>query len=421
MRFRASTSRTWPATDTGGESQIFFVVREDSSHSNLVLKTSDTTWQAYNAYGGNSLYTCTVSCPPGNPGGYKAAYAVSYNRPFDGTLSTDNGFSDPFYAEYQLIRFLERNGYDMSYVSGHDLEANPSLLQNHKVVISSGHDEYWSPGERQAVESARSAGVSLAFFSGNEMFWKTRWGNSSEGSNTPYRTLITYKDTHFPTPVDPLGPSVTTGDLARPAVQPTRRRRPPRELRHGPGLHDQLGDVGNQSPGDVRQIAVLAQHGRIDPELGADTDAGARDGNARLRVGRQSRQRLPSPGPHLAVVDDGQRSRSVQRLRHRGRKRSDGESQPLPLQGAKRSAGVRRRHGPVVMGAGRHQCLAQERTEWHRARPDDAAGDCQPAGGHGGAARDPPVRSHRHPGIDRHHAAKLDDHLAIRRCGADRR
>ena len=54
--------------DTGGESQIFFVVREDSSHSDLVLKTSDTTWQAYNDYGGNSLYTCTVSCPPGQPG-----------------------------------------------------------------------------------------------------------------------------------------------------------------------------------------------------------------------------------------------------------------------------------------------------------------------------------------------------------------
>ncbi len=206
--------------DTGGESQIFFVVREDSSHSDLVLKTSDTTWEAYNAYGGNSLYSCTVSCPPGNPGGYKAAYAVSYNRPFDGTLERDGGFSDPFYAEYQLIRFLERNGYNMSYVSGHDLDENPSLLQNHKVVISSGHDEYWSPGERQAVESARSAGVSLAFFSGNEMFWKTRWANSSEGSNTPYRTLITYKDTHFPTPVDPLGPSVTTSTWRDPRFSP---------------------------------------------------------------------------------------------------------------------------------------------------------------------------------------------------------
>jgi hypothetical protein len=82
--------------DNGDESQILFVVRDDSSHSDIVLKTSDTTWQAYNEYGGNSLYSCTVSCPSGNPGGYKAAYAVSYNRPFDGTLPRDGGFSDPF-------------------------------------------------------------------------------------------------------------------------------------------------------------------------------------------------------------------------------------------------------------------------------------------------------------------------------------
>ncbi|MFP5388842.1 MAG: N,N-dimethylformamidase beta subunit family domain-containing protein, partial [Thermoleophilia bacterium] len=206
--------------DTGGESQIFFVVRDDSSHSDVVLKTSDTTWQAYNAYGGNSLYTCTVSCPSGNPGGYKAAYAVSYNRPFDGTLTTDNGYSDPLYAEYQLIRFLERNGYDLSYVSQHDIDANGALLKNHKVFISSGHDEYWSPGERQSVEAARDAGVSLAFFSGNEMYWKTRWAASSDGSNTPYRTLITYKDTHFPAPVDPLAPGVTTGTWRDPRFSP---------------------------------------------------------------------------------------------------------------------------------------------------------------------------------------------------------
>jgi fibronectin type 3 domain-containing protein len=206
--------------DTGGESQIFFVVRDDSSHSDVVLKTSDATWEAYNAYGGNSLYTCTVSCPSGNPAGYKAAYAVSYNRPFDGTLATDNGLSDPFYAEYQLIRFLERNGYDLSYVSQHDVESNPGLLQNHKVFISSGHDEYWSAGERQGVEAARDAGVNLAFFSGNEVFWKTRWASSSDGSSTSYRTLVTYKDTHFPTPVDPESPNVTTGTWRDPRFSP---------------------------------------------------------------------------------------------------------------------------------------------------------------------------------------------------------
>jgi hypothetical protein len=206
--------------DTGEESQIFFVVRNDSSHSDVVLKTSDSTWEAYNAYGGNSLYSCTVSCPPGNPSGYKAAYAVSYNRPFDGTLITDNGLSDPFYSEYQLIRFLESNGYDLSYVSQHDLDTSAPLLQNHKVFISSGHDEYWAAGERTAVEAARDAGTNLAFFSGNELFWKTRWENSADGSNTPYRTLVDYKDTHFPTPEDPAAPGTTTGTWRDPRFSP---------------------------------------------------------------------------------------------------------------------------------------------------------------------------------------------------------
>ena len=67
--------------DTGGDSQIVFVVRDDASHSDVVFQTSDTTWQAYNTYGGNSLYPCTV-LPAGYPRGYKAAYKVSYNRPF---------------------------------------------------------------------------------------------------------------------------------------------------------------------------------------------------------------------------------------------------------------------------------------------------------------------------------------------------
>jgi len=204
------------SADKGGESQIFFVVTEDESHAPIVLKTSDETWQAYNAYGGNSLYTCTKWCPKGEPEGYKAAYSVSYNRPFDGTLPTDDGKSDPFYAEYQLIRFLEKEGYNVTYTSQTDINQNPSLLLNHKVFISSGHDEYWTGPERTAVESAREAGVNMAFFSGNEVFWKTRFGPSIDSSKTPYRTLTTYKETHFNEPVDPEEPNVSTSSWADP-------------------------------------------------------------------------------------------------------------------------------------------------------------------------------------------------------------
>jgi hypothetical protein len=197
--------------DTGGESQIPFVVRNDSSHSAVLLQTSDATWEAYNAYGGNSLYTCTVACPGGSPKAYKGAYSVSYNRPFDGGLTTDNGASYVYYAEYQMIYWLEENGYNVSYTSDAEVDNNGALLKNHKAFISSGHDEYWSAGQRASVEAAREAGVNVAFFSGNELFWKTRWGPSIDSSNAPYRTLTTYKETHFEGPADPQDPPTWTG------------------------------------------------------------------------------------------------------------------------------------------------------------------------------------------------------------------
>jgi Domain of unknown function (DUF4082)/Bacterial Ig-like domain/Bacterial Ig domain len=180
-------------TDTGGASHIFFVVRDDASTSNLLFQTSDTTWQAYNEYGGNSLYT-------GNPVG--RAYKVSYNRPFN-TRVVANGQDWVFNAEYPMVRWLEANGYDVSYFSGIDSDRFGSLIQQHRVFLSVGHDEYWSGAQRANVEAARNAGVNLAFFSGNEVFWKTRWENSVDGSGTPYRTLVTYKETHANAKIDP--------------------------------------------------------------------------------------------------------------------------------------------------------------------------------------------------------------------------
>ena len=94
-------------------------------HSDILLSTSDATWEAYNYYGSNSLYNCTNgACPNPSiaPAGYVAAYAVSYNRPFDGGFVTDAGASYLWYAEYQMIRFLEQNGYDVSYTSSSDVD-----------------------------------------------------------------------------------------------------------------------------------------------------------------------------------------------------------------------------------------------------------------------------------------------------------
>jgi hypothetical protein len=202
--------------DTGGGSLIPFVVRNDTGTSKMLFQTSDETWQAYNTYGGNSLYQCTVACPPGNPGGYKGAYKVSYNRPLNNS-DTSNGL---FYAEYPMIRFLEANGYDVNYTSGLDVATRGSLLTNHKVFLSVGHDEYWSGDQRANVEAARDHGLNLAFFSGNEVFWKTRWESSIAGPSTPGRTLVTYKETHFDAPVDPQDPPTWTGTWRDPRFSP---------------------------------------------------------------------------------------------------------------------------------------------------------------------------------------------------------
>jgi methionine-rich copper-binding protein CopC len=194
---------------TAGSSHIPFVVRNDASHSALLFQTSDTTWQAYNQYGGNSLYV-------GSPA--NRAFKVSYNRPFTtrGTGPEDFVFN----AEYPMVRFLEANGYDTSYMAGVDTDRRGALIRNHKVFMSVGHDEYWSGQQRANVEAARDAGVNLAFFSGNESFWKTRYEPSIDGSNTAYRTLVTYKETHANAVIDPADPPTWTGTWRDPRFSP---------------------------------------------------------------------------------------------------------------------------------------------------------------------------------------------------------
>jgi len=179
--------------DTGGSSHITFIVRDDSSHSDVVFQTSDTTWQAYNDYGGSSFY---------HGGANGRTFKASYNRPFatrGGSTNHDFFFS----AEYPMVRFMEKNGYDVSYLAAVDTDRYGPLLQNHKTYLSVGHDEYWSGAQRANVEAARDAGVNLMFLSGNEMYWRTRYEPSADTSHTAYRTLVSYKETWEQAKVDP--------------------------------------------------------------------------------------------------------------------------------------------------------------------------------------------------------------------------
>ena len=202
--------------DTKESNQIPFIVRADEARadgtkSDIVFQTSDTTWQAYNGWGGNNgqvgadFYGGGVSHPPvADPGlgSQSRTYAVSYNRPIitrTGASPASGAQDYLFGAEYAGISFLEKNGYDVSYTAGVDTDRlGVANLVGHKTYLSVGHDEYWSGNQRANVEAARDQGVNLAFLSGNEVYWKTRYDASTastDGSPTAYRTLVSYKET----------------------------------------------------------------------------------------------------------------------------------------------------------------------------------------------------------------------------------
>ena len=194
--------------------QIPFIVRNDGAQADIVLQTSDTTWHAYNGWFGNNgrvganFYgdaSGTVNHPDvPNPGlgAQDRAYAVSYNRPFI-TRGIEGGSGGPasggqdylFGADYAALYWLEQNGYNVAYISGVDTDRlGADYLKNYKAYISVGHDEYWSGDQRANVVEARDAGVNLLFWSGNEMYWKTRW-ETSIVDGVEYRTLVCYKET----------------------------------------------------------------------------------------------------------------------------------------------------------------------------------------------------------------------------------
>jgi len=204
-------------TDTGGDSHIVFIVRNDSSHSDVLFQTADESWQAYNPYGtgGYSLYGDQDTFNLG----YRA-YKVSYNRPFWTRGFSFEAATWVFGAEFPMIQWLESNGYNVTYTTGLDLSVSGSLITNHKIFMDTGHDEYWSGPQRANVQAALNAGVNMGFFSGNEMFWKTRWEPSIDGTNTPNRTLVCYKETLAFAKIDPDDPPTWTGTWRDPSFSP---------------------------------------------------------------------------------------------------------------------------------------------------------------------------------------------------------
>ncbi|HWP28006.1 MAG TPA: N,N-dimethylformamidase beta subunit family domain-containing protein, partial [Chloroflexota bacterium] len=173
----------------GSVGYLLFVLRDDSSPAPLLYQVPLTTYQAYNKWGGKSLYDYQ------SPGG--RAFKVSFDRPYDNW----SGAGLFFEGDYNMIRWLEAQGYPLSYATSLELHANPTLLAGRKAFLSVWHDEYWSQPMRAQLEAARERGVHLAFFNANNLYWQVRFEPNAQG--VPDRVLVCYKDAAL----DPLSAS----------------------------------------------------------------------------------------------------------------------------------------------------------------------------------------------------------------------
>jgi hypothetical protein len=156
-----------------------------NAHSTYVLVTPDTTSEAYNNWGGSSLYEYQSNNVL--TGGLSMGEKVSFDRPYVPAF----GANYVLLYELNTIRWLEREGYDVSYISNVDLHDDPAQLLQHRAYLSIGHDEYWTKEMRDGVVYARDHGVGLAFLGADSIYWQMRFEPDSAGVHD--RTVVCYK------------------------------------------------------------------------------------------------------------------------------------------------------------------------------------------------------------------------------------
>ncbi len=175
---------TWRKTES--EAYVVFVVRDDRP-ADLLFQVSDFTWIAYNRWPQwRSLYD-TPSSPWGAgdddsyDAGFDRPYALYWNGFPAGFEPSTNGSGEFLMTEFPLAYWLEKEGYDVTYLSCLDTHRDGPGLFRGRAFLSVGHDEYWTQQQFNNVVRARAAGVGLAFLSGNSVSGRIELLPGSDG------------------------------------------------------------------------------------------------------------------------------------------------------------------------------------------------------------------------------------------------
>ncbi len=168
-----------------GASDCLFVVRAKQPQP-LLAQLPTATYQAYNAWGGDSLY----------PGGRRVqitgttqGVAVSYDRPYDSLTGAGQFFS----RDVAMVRFLERYGYPVSYTTSESVDRDPGQVYGHRALIDFGHSEYWSARQARAFARAAHFGTSLLFFGSDTLSWRVRFQSGGARGGQPGHTMVADK------------------------------------------------------------------------------------------------------------------------------------------------------------------------------------------------------------------------------------
>lgn len=179
--------------------RALFVVRPAAPTSRILYKLSLATFHAYNAAGGSSLYEGhLLGDAPDGAGGRHAGYRLTLLRPGGGTGGPCSAIPDPHdttdaaatplntfaHWDIHLIRWLEQQGLAADFCTDVDLHADASLLAPYSLLISSGHDEYWSHEMREHTDAFVRRGGNVTFLSGNTCYWRIYF-DDEDGDGVP--------------------------------------------------------------------------------------------------------------------------------------------------------------------------------------------------------------------------------------------
>ena len=151
------------------------IIRSKLHDSTLALMHSTLTWQAYNNFGGYSLYRGLGESNAERVN--NRSRTVSFDRPYAGSGAVHINRD-----AIALTQFVEKQGFDVDHYADTDIDAQPSILKSYPGAFFGGHPEYATRRMYEATFAARNAGVNLAFFGANSFYWQARTSSSLIGS-----------------------------------------------------------------------------------------------------------------------------------------------------------------------------------------------------------------------------------------------